>query len=387
MTNKEIQILIIKYLNDFTTSEERELLITQLENSKVKDDFKKYLVLNNMIIRDASQFEYKYPLRKALEKIKQEQKEEKKNISIKNFIKYAAAVTILATITYFLSKERSTLVEPIIVNNQIKIGTDKAILTLDDGSIVVLEKGEKFNQLNVKSDGEKIVYSSDNDNEIEEEIAYNYLTIPRGGQFYIELADGTEIWLNSETKLKYPTKFINGKPRKVELIYGEAYFDVSPSTSHNGSKFSVISNEQTVQVIGTEFNIKAYNDDSHIYTTLVEGSVVLNNTVDGTILAPNQQAVLNRETKRIKVGSVDAAKIAHWKKGIFSFRGTSLREVTKVLSRWYDVDFVIKDEALYDYKFKGVLGKDQKIEEILTIIINSSKLSNYEIKDKTITIE
>src|SRR5690606_10050143 len=102
---------------------------------------------------------------------------------------------------------------------------------------------------------------------------FNYLVVPRGGQYQIKLADGTEIWLNADTKIKYPIAFQPGETRTVELLYGEAYLLVSPSSKHQGDAFKIITNEQEVRVIGTAFNLTAYSDEEKIYTTLVEGKV------------------------------------------------------------------------------------------------------------------
>src|SRR5690606_33390781 len=147
-----------------------------------------------------------------------------------------------------------------------------------------------------------------------------YLTIPRGGQFNVVLSDGTEVWLNSDTQLKYPVNFVEGQDREVELVFGEAYFDVSPSTEHGGSKFKVMNNAQEVEVLGTEFNIKAYRDDINVYTTLVEGKVVVGNGDLKQYLTPNQLSHLNLENNSIKVRVVDVNVETSWKKGIFTFK-------------------------------------------------------------------
>ena len=199
------------------------------------------------------------------------------------------------------------------------------------------------------------------------------------------MSDGTEVWLNSETQLKYPVNFVKGQTREVELVYGEAYFDVSPSTEHGGSKFRVMNNAQEVEVLGTEFNIKAYRDDTNVYTTLVEGKVVVGNGDLEQYLTPNQQSNINLENNSIKVTVVDVDVETSWKNGIFSFKGMPLKNIMKVISRWYDVDVVFENKELESIKFKGVLDKYQSVEEILNIM-TSSTINNYEIKDKTIIL-
>ena len=143
-------------------------------------------------------------------------------------------------------------------------------MTLADGSKIALEKGTPVQTQNANSNGEELIYESSKNTS---RLVYNYLTIPRGGQFVIKLSDGTKVWLNSASQLKFPVAFIEGESREVELVYGEAYFEVSPSTAHKGAHFQVYNKKQKVEVVGTEFNIKAYKDESNIYTTLVNGKV------------------------------------------------------------------------------------------------------------------
>ncbi|WP_298486230.1 FecR family protein [uncultured Maribacter sp.] len=321
----------------------------------------------------------------------QEHKSQKKKIY--NW-SYAAAAVIIGVFaaSYFFnnsfnnSKSIDPVVNstPVLPSSSIEAGTNKAVLTLEDGSVVTLGKDNKYQAKNANSNGEQIIYKNRNSNS--SEIAYNYLTIPRGGQFYIVLSDGTQIWLNSESKLKYPVSFIEGFDRKVELVYGEAYFDVSPSSNHKGSKFKVLNQFQEVEVIGTEFNIKAYKDETNILTTLVEGKVSIGNGVSKQNLILNQQSKLNTENNRITVAEINVKAEISWKKGIFSFEGESLKDIMKVISRWYDVDIVFENPELKSVKFNGILDKKQSIEEIL-LIMKSSTINNYEIKDKKILLK
>ncbi len=301
----------------------------------------------------------------------------------RNIFKYAAAILIFVSAGYFfLTKEETTQnTAPIIVNNNIKTGTDKATLTLGDGTNVTLEKGKDYIAEHIESNGEEIIYA--NSNNSKSDIVYNYLTIPRGGQYFVKLSDGTQIWLNSESQLKYPENFIQGQIREVELVYGEAYFDVSPSTDHDGAKFKVIHRKQEVEVLGTEFNIKAYNDETEVFTTLVEGVVKVGNSSDSKILEPDQQTIIADASNIIYVHAVNAKGETSWRRGVFDFNDKSLKEILKVLSRWYDMDVIIVDKDIESELFTGTFGKEQNIEDILFLI---NKLTNiqYEINNKTI---
>lgn len=299
---------------------------------------------------------------------------------------YAAAVVIVFGLGYFfrgimLNTPKETV--PVIVNTIVP-GTDKAILTLEDGSKVALDKDSSIQTEDARSNGEKIIYDAKKLKTTK--IAFNYLTIPRGGQFVIELSDGTQVWLNSETQLKYPVSFIEGETRNVELVYGEAYFDVSSSTNHKGSKFKVLNKSQEIEVLGTEFNIKAYRDESNIYTTLVEGKVIVDNGIVKQNLVPNQQSKLDTETNKITIAKVDVKGEISWKDGEFRFVNKPLIDIMSVISRWYDVDVVFENKELESVVFIGVINKHQSIEEILSIM-KSSSINSYEINNKTILLK
>ena len=301
--------------------------------------------------------------------------------------KYAVASSILliVALTVFLNNENdlSQFIESIIANNRIETGTDKAILTLESGEEVTLIKGTSFQTQNAASNGEAIIYNKT----ASKDITYNTLTIPRGGQFQVTLSDGTEVWLNSESQIKYPVAFKDGNTRRVELVYGEAYFDVSPSTVHQGSKFKVFNNAQEVEVIGTEFNIKAYKDEANIYTTLVEGKVAVTYENKNQNLLPNQQSNLNLNTNDFIIAEIDVYNEISWKDGVFSFERKPLKEIMKVLSRWYDMEVIFNDKSLEGVRFFGVLGKDQNIKEILETIKKFKIIEEYEIKNKTIILK
>lgn len=379
--------LIYKFLSGTINNEEEQILRHWLAKPKNKSTFEKYIkdthlintLYNNINVDDA----YK----KVFEAI-QKPENTIKTIPLykRSFFKYAAAILIFVSAGYFiLSKENIETNAPIAIENNIKSGTDKAILTTENGETITLEKGQSFTKNNFKSSGEKLVYTKIN--KAKPIIEYNYLTVPRGGQFFVELSDGTKVWLNSESKLKYPKNFIDGQTRNVELVYGEAYFDVSPSTENKGSKFKVQTGVQEVEVLGTEFNVKAYQDEVNIYTTLVEGKVSVNHSVNQKILMPNQQSILNAENKNIVVKSIDVYNEVSWKDGVFSFEKMQLQDIMKVLGRWYDMDVGFQDKVLKDIEFSGVLGKEQSIEEILSEILDQGFINSYQINDKKVILK
>lgn len=324
----------------------------------------------------------------------EQEKRGRKMRKVRNFARYAAVILLFLGIGYFLknsyldttsSPTNSKTTGPIPNGDKILVGTDKAILTLEDGSNIDLEKGKTIRTKNIKSNGEKLVYASSH--KTTTKTAYHYLNIPRGGQFHIKLEDGTLVWLNSESQLKYPVAFVEGKTRIVELIYGEAYFEVSPSTEHMGATFRVLNTSQEVEVLGTAFNIKAYKDETNIYTTLVEGKVTISTGTIKQILEPNQQSNLDFKNNNISITQANVIQEISWRKGFFDFKGKSLEQIAKVLSRWYDVDIEFSRPELRNAKFNGVLRKEEAIEEILNSILTTKSIKAYEIKNKKIIIK
>ena len=387
--NKKIENLIVKFLTKEANLDELQQLEIWINNPENESLFFDYIKTNTFINMITSKHDKKSAKANILRRIKQEKNSFYRTAWKSNFVKYAAAVVVitLLTTTYLvnISPSEVQIESPSVITNNIQIGTDKATLTLNDGSTIALEKGKTYQNKNIKSDGEQIVYESKKKKTTT--IDYNYLTVPRGGEFFLKLADGTQVWLNSESKLKYPVAFETGKTRTVELIYGEAYFDVSSSTHHNGSKFKVYNKSQEIEVLGTQFNIKAYQNDSNIYTTLVEGKVSITAGTKNQILRPSQQSNLNLDNASLSVAEVNVNSEISWKKGIFSFRRKPLNEIMKVLSRWYDIDVYFVNPELEKEGFNGIIGKDQKIEDILKTIKSFGVIKDFEIVNKTVILK
>lgn len=386
----KIEKLIIKYITKSATASDLDTLSIWIENPENIKLFEDFVQTHYAIYYKMSNPDPKKTLEKLILKIR---REKSFVYRLKNNPKYkytAAAAVIIGIITssyFFKDKKLNNAVEnATIIVNTIKTGTDKATLTLEDGSQIVLEKGGSFETKNANSNGEQIVYDK-NEPKDDSKIIYNYLTIPRGGQFSLKLADGTQVWLNSESQLKYPVSFISGKIREVELIYGEAYFDVSPSSEHMGAKFKVINKGQEVEVLGTEFNIKAYKDETNIYTTLVEGKVTIYHDNIKQNLLPNEQSNFDTNANSLTIKTVDVYNEISWKEGVFSFEEESLKDMMKVISRWYDVDIIFKNKSIKNEIFVGVLRKNQNIEEILTCIQNFGVIKNFKIEDKIVVLE
>jgi hypothetical protein len=385
--DSKIQIILVKYLSKEANIDE----IEELDRWLIKKG--NMTIFNSYVQTDyfTSIFMTKYDLQMAKSKIHKRIRLIEKRNKLERYkkIAFAASIILLVGISLF---NQFYFNETIIIRDPIVIGTDKAVLTLENGDQVILEKGQKFQNKTVNSDGKELSYSIKNrssSNFKNEKIASNFLTIPRGGQFSLNLEDGTKVLLNSDSKIKYPVKFIKGKKRQVELLYGEAFFDVSSSQNNNGSEFIVSTKKQKINVLGTKFNIKAYSEDDIITTTLVEGKVKVENGENQILLFPNQQSKVDSNSTVINVSDVDVSQQISWINGLFSFNDTSLEDIMHTLSRWYDLEFIFKSANQKGFIFSGILERTKSIEDILFIIekTSSSNEINFEINNKTIIID
>ena len=381
MTNKtekeQFLKLIDKYLEGKTSLEELKLLLNYYESFQKKNDWVEELGTEKSIKNKM--------LKSILDSLKDEKTKKPIIISLikSNVFRYSVAASVLTFVLFnFFTKKTSSYENEGVLsqNKSTQIVAEKSILTLNNGTEISLDTIQNYEGETLSISGKEIIYKTIKSNA--KDVTYNYLTISRGEQFVLKLSDGTQVWLNSETKLKYPVSFINGEDRKVELVFGEAYFDVSPSTEHNGSRFKVFNQFQEVEVLGTEFNIKAYKDESKIFTTLVEGKVTIDVNGKKQNLIPSEQSVLNIRNSDININKVNIYNELSWKEGVFIFKDKSLYEIMKVISRWYDIDFVFEDKEVGNTTFNGKLLKSQTLEEILNFIkLNNTKL---EIIDKMI---
>lgn len=216
-------------------------------------------------------------------------------------------------------------------------GTSRAQLVLGDGSVITLDSArsmqirEKDGTLIDKRSG-SLVY---NDQERSKgEVLYNILSTPRGGEYQLMLPDGSKVWLNAASSIKFPTRF-EGKDRIV-FLHGEAYFEVARNKE---MPFQVkMDNDMTVQVLGTHFNIMGYDDEAEVKTTLAEGIVKVTNQSNSVLLSPAKQAVLKKKDQSLAVSNADVTKAIAWKNGMIEFDGDDLPYIMRQLARWYDVD-------------------------------------------------
>lgn len=288
--------------------------------------------------------------------------------------KMLAAAIVLITLSTVYFSIRQSQDRPVVYTSykgELKPGGNKATLTLADGTKLCLSdaaNGQLAEQQNVRirktSDG-RLVYEIKEDINKNAEIQYNMISTPAGGQYQVILPDGTHVWMNAASSLKYPTSFAALKERRVELT-GEAYFEVSKINRTTGRlPFIVTSSGQEVEVLGTHFNINTYKEEKAAVTTLLEGSVrVRRPAVFEEIISPGEQAVVNES---IKISKVDTTTAVAWKNGIFKFDDANIHTVMNQLSRWYDVDVEYRGKIPAN-KFNGEIYRNMDASKAFRIL-------------------
>lgn len=310
------------------------------------------------------------------------QRRRKRLAKIYRYIGYAATIVLVVSASIWLVQpfsQQETKATPYvnIVKNDVQPGSDKAQLFLSDGQQVDLGREHKLSEKN----GVQIVdvkggITYDPTSSTTKKLIYNTLVVPKAGTYHLTLADGTKVWLNAQSQIRFPVQF-NQHDRKVYLE-GEAYFEVAKDSKR---PFSVVINDSnTIEVLGTSFNINSYKATST--TTLVDGSVRVNNGKEQQLLKPGQQAHVG---EGIKVEQGDVEKAIAWKGGDFYFKSDGIDEITEQLSRWYDVDFKFKGEIPSVRGYNGNISRNLNLSEALQILSYVSDAS-FELDGRTVTV-
>lgn len=290
----------------------------------------------------------------------------------------AAAALLLGGGSYYWAFHNNAS-QSLVATQQVDIppGKQGAILTLADGREVVLDSmasgvvARQSGSAVILSNG-KLVYDPASAGTTD--MQYNKMTTPKGRQFQVTLPDGTKVWLNAASSIRYPTAFA-GKERRVE-VSGEVCFEVVKDA--NKPFFVNINNKAAIEVLGTLFNVNAYDNEKSIHTTLLDGSVkVLIPSAShpaGVILKPGQQARISNtpathtpDEKIVVVNDPDIEKIMAWKNGLFNFEGANLEEVMRQLERWYNID-VVYENGIPDIKFMGEINRQLPLADLLEIL-------------------
>lgn len=386
MDKQRIQYLHNKHLQDNLTKEEliewRIILLTADSNPFLQS------LMNN--VWDEMRTEDKINLRdqrseEIFLRIVDTPQKTRNVLSLWSKITVAASIT-LAVITggYFYYNSPKQVDQVTAHQNDILPGKSGATLTLGNGKKIKLtnaSNGKLAEEAGVvvskASNGQLIYEIKGNQNAINK---FNTLSTSRGETYQVLLPDGTKVWLNAASSITYPANFASLKERRVDLE-GEAYFEVAKDKLH---PFVVKSGNQTVEVLGTHFNINSYANEPLIKTTLIEGSIKINgkNGQQG-ILKPNQQAVFS--TSQLRIENVDTEVAIAWKNNKFMFDSAPIQEVMKMVERWYNVEIIYEGDAPSD-KFNGSVSRFENVSKVLQIL-QSTKKVHFKIEGRRIFVQ
>ena len=384
-----LEILFEKYRNNQCTPEELEELLGYFRSGQDEDRLKVLIdeslsqkVAEDQELQTAADEVYA----KLLTQIKPEETTRKRRFASR----WAVAASILIALSvggYFLVHKKQPQQQ--IAQNKIHDiapGRNQATLTLAGGQKIILTKGlsgklaQQGNMLVQVNGANAITYTASGTGNVP--VQYNTMATRRGEQspYPLVLADGSKVWLNAASSITFPTAF-NGNDREV-TIKGEAYFEVA----HNAAKpFRVTSDRQTVEVLGTHFDINSYNDESVIKTTLLEGKVKV--TAAGNrsvVLSPGEQSILSAQNIRIEKADIDITMA--WKDGMFRFDSTPLSNIMNQVSRWYDVDIIYQDDKLKDKTFFAMCTRFANVSQLLHNLEQTHEVK-FKIEGRKITVE
>lgn len=349
MENKRAKELIKNYLNGTCTDEEKAII----ESWYLKETMERKSMENNPV--DFFEIEDKILAELPIDNRKK-----------RKVVWYGAAaiasIVFFSCFLYMGFYVKNSVTDP---KNKITPGSNKAILTLSDGSRIDLSNAdygvlaaETDVHIRKTNDGE-MVYDFVRDTSITE--LYNTIETPKGGQFQINLPDGTKVWLNAASSLKLPMVF-GANERSVEIT-GEVYFEVAK----HDVPFRVKTDDQIIEVLGTHFNVNAYPEESAVRTSLLEGSVSISTRSRKVVLKPGEQAVLSRKLGELNVLNIRPEDEVAWKNGYFNFNGESIEAVMNKIARWYDVD-VEYHKDFVDQEYIGTVSRFEDVKKVLKML-------------------
>lgn len=374
---KDFLNLIERYLNNGASVEETEL---------IENYYKEFS--QNPNISDTLNEDEVNSLKAAIREKVDERVRRAENPTVpiyrRRYYQMAAAILLFSMLSVLvIYKVRKAPVNLVAQNHDLAPGGNKAILTLANGAKInvgAIQNGALTAQPGtqiIKQNGQLAYEVSADSNSTK--ISYNTLTTPKGGQYHLILADGTNVWLNAASSLKYPTAF-TGSERVVELT-GEAYFEVV----HNSKQpFKVKTANQTIQDISTQFNVNAYDDEEASATTLVEGSIKIYDAKRAMLIKPGQQYLLKSNSIAEVKSDVDIDEIVAWKNGMFQFDNADIKTIMRQISRWYNVDIEYQGQ-IPSSTYHGRISRNSNASAILKILQLSG--INFTIEGRKIIVK
>lgn len=377
--NKEIDKLILKLINNTISEFESKDLVNWLECPDNLKYFNDYIKINQLI-NSKREFDYEYSLRQFIEKAHNKNRFAKRVLYIAASIVVFISIGVFTTVT-IQNKISNRNWERLVVKSK---NTDSVKLITDSGKEIVLsDEGDRILHVDgeeLEESGDSIVYKNRQETH---DIHYNQLLVPKGKIYTIILADGTVATINSDSKIRFATDFV-GLTRDV-WVEGEVYFKVA----HNKSKpFIVHTDNFDTKVLGTEFNLRAYKDESKEMVTLVNGSVQLLQNQETKILTPEHQFIypVKLGFKESEIKEVDIYMYVSWINGIMYFEDQKLEDIMIRLSKWYSFEYEFKDKSLKNKRYTGGVRKSDDLRKIFKMLNNVND-AQFSVKDDRILIE
>ncbi|WP_343674763.1 FecR domain-containing protein [Chitinophaga sp.] len=385
MTAQELKLLLDKYKQNDITPDEKNRLFSAI-NSGEHDELLRADILDSLK-SDVPGADWDQEDHTAmLEAIFQADQPEPLAVvkSKRRFYLYAAAaVTAGIILTASLLYKKETERPPTLVKTQVLApGSNKAMLTLADGTQIPLDSavnGALAQQGNTRINNANgnLSYQANGGSEV----MYNTVTTPHGGQYQLTLADGSKVWLNAASSIRFPTAFV-GEERQVSIT-GEAYFEIAPQSDHPFFvQVKAADKDMTVKVLGTSFNIMAYADEQTVKTTLVEGAVQVAHGNQKNILKPGLEASLADNT--FVIAPADLEQTLAWKDGKFRFRSTNIKTIMRQLSRWYDMDVAYNGDVS-DIDLTGVISRREDAGKLLKALEATQRV-HFEVNGHNVTV-
>lgn len=323
--------------------------------------------------------------------------ERPRRTSVRPLYRWSAAASVLLLLTagsYLLVRHQNHPVPPVSslpspVSHDASPGGNKATLTLADGTVISLDSAKNGVLSHtggvtiVKQASGQLVYHAPGrsaaGNDAGPTVSYNTLSTPKGGQYRVVLPDGTGAWIDAATTLRYPSRF-SGKDRRVELS-GEAYFEVAKDPV---KPFIVETSDMSVHVLGTHFNVMAYEEDQQHIATLLEGSVVVTRGLRRETLKPGQEARISGGSDQVKVSDADVEGAIAWKNGLFQFNDVDLPTILAQVARWYDIRVVYAGPVPTEL-YRGTISRYVSLSKLLKILEYNG--AHFDINGKTVTVK
>ncbi|MBN9380674.1 MAG: FecR domain-containing protein [Chitinophagaceae bacterium] len=368
MGHERVHYLLKRYVDNCASGEEIEEMFALLRSAGGETALKELVIetFNEDVEQDLSGEDWD----RIWQVVNKETVASRRPVRMLRVWRVAAAVLLVAAagaVYWALGGRENKSVMPVAKSptNDVAPGGNKAMLTLANGSTIVLDSahagvltqqgGTNILKLNAGA----LAYNAGGNEGTE--VMYNTIATPNGGQYQVILPDGSKVWLNAGSSLRFPTRF-TGKERSVELT-GEAYFDIANDKTMP-FRVKLPGNGMDVQVLGTEFDVMAYANEQSSHTTLVSGKVNVISDHVIKALEPGKQAVLDKQSRDMRVTDANVEQVVAWKNGMFRFRETGIRELMRQVERWYNVEVVYETEGK-DQDFTGVVSRNQPVSALL----------------------